>query len=449
MFIPAVARQFGSRGVGAYQLSTNLVGYFTLFALFGLAPLMVREMAATPSKLGPLFWRTLSNRLIFSAWALVGLAVLATASGYPREIRVLLAVLGVGLVASTVVDSAFIVFQAVQRMGLVLGTTVLQVSCYIGLGVLALHAGYGITGLAAASSAGVVAQSIAGLVVVCRRFAPFPRPFPRLEMRAIIAGGTPFFIATTAVAVLARIDAYILSVMVPLRDVGYYLAGYVFLEIALIFPMAGAAAVYPRLTLVANSPEADLRAACAHYYRVVGGLCAWCAAASVLLAPQMVRLLYGDRFGSSVAITRIIMVSLVFVAFNTIVGRGIYAAGGQWPLVRVTCIGAAFNIAANVLVIPSWGIRGAAVVTVATYLLMSAMHWQLAARYACRPGLLTALFPLGIFAAAAGSGLALSSLPAAATFVVTSIVGLGTLGVQLRVAEGVGAVALLGGRRSA
>ncbi len=47
MFIPAVAREFGSRGVGAYQLSTNVVGYFTLFALFGLAPLMVREMAAT------------------------------------------------------------------------------------------------------------------------------------------------------------------------------------------------------------------------------------------------------------------------------------------------------------------------------------------------------------------------------------------------------------------
>ena len=451
MFIPAVARQFGSEGVGAYQLSTNLVGYFTLFALFGLAPLMVREMAASPSHVGALFWRTLVNRLIFSSWALIGLGVLAAASGYPREVVVLLAVLGVGLVASTVVDSAFIVFQAVQRMGLILATTLLQVSCYIGLGIFALRSGWGITGLAVASSTGVVAQAIAGFIVVRTRFAPYPRPFPHLETRAILRAAAPFFIATTAVAVLARIDAYILSLMVSLHQVGYYLAGYVFLDIALIFPMAAAAAVYPKLTIVANSPDHNLRAACARYYRVVAGLCACVAAGCVVGAPELVRWLYGDGFAESVPITRIVMVSLVFVGFNTVFGRGIYAAGGQWPLVRVTCIGAAFNIAANFLLIPVWGIRGAAFVTVATYLAVSAMHWLLAARYSCRPGLPTALFPLAIFGAATGAGVALSALPAAATLVLTALVGLGALGIQLLVAErreGERLIDAVNGRRS-
>ncbi len=435
VFIPAIARQFGSEGVGAYQLSTNLVGYFTLFALFGLSPLIVREMSATPSQVGPLFWRTLVNRLIFSSWALVGLGVLATTSGYPRPIVTLLAVLGVGLVASTVVDSAFIVFQAAQRMGLILATTVLQVSCYIGLGIVALRSGYGITGLAVASSTGVVVQAISGLAVVHIRFAPYPRPFPRLGTRAILAAGAPFFIATTAVAILARIDVYILSLMVSLHQVGYYLAGYIFLEIALIFPMAAATAVYPRLTIVANSPGQTLEVACSRYYRVVAGLCACCAAGCVVVAPELVRLLYGEGFGGSVPITRIVMVSLIFVGFNTVFGRGIYAAGGQWPLVRVTCIGAGFNIAANILLIPIWGIEGAAIVTVVTYAVMSVMHWQLAARYHCRPGLPTAFFPLAIFGAATAVGVALSALPPAVTLVLTSLVGLGALGIQLVVVQ--------------
>ena len=85
-----------------------------------------------------------------------------------------------------------------------------------------------------------------------------------------------------------------------------------------------------------------------------------------ILAPWMVGVLAGNGFGASVIVLRILLIALVFSYFNHLVGFSLISQGGQKQMLGLGLIALTFNLVANILVIPTYGVVGAAVVTAAT-----------------------------------------------------------------------------------
>ena len=73
------------------------------------------------------------------------------------------------------------------------------------------------------------------------------------------------------------------------------------------------------------------------------------------------RVLYGGGFQRSGPILAIAMSLPALGAFNSVLGQALAARGQQQTVMRVALLTAAFNIAANLVLLPTVGIVGAAV----------------------------------------------------------------------------------------
>lgn len=87
----------------------------------------------------------------------------------------------------------------------------------------------------------------------------------------------------------------------------------------------------------------------------------------VLVAAPVVDLLYSARFGASAAVVRILAPGIVLFSAARVLGNDIAARGR--PLVNsvVAAISVVCNIALNVVLIPRYGINGAAWASTASY----------------------------------------------------------------------------------
>lgn len=82
------------------------------------------------------------------------------------------------------------------------------------------------------------------------------------------------------------------------------------------------------------------------------------------LAPWMITVLAGSGFELSVRVLRILLLALIFAYLSHLVGFTLIAKGGQKQILILGLMTLVFNFTGNLLMIPRFGIMGAAWVTV-------------------------------------------------------------------------------------
>jgi O-antigen/teichoic acid export membrane protein len=85
-----------------------------------------------------------------------------------------------------------------------------------------------------------------------------------------------------------------------------------------------------------------------------------------LLAGRIVATLYGPEFAASGMVLAIVIWTVPFHLFNAFSGNVTAAVGLERPAARIFLTSAALNVALNLVLIPRYGVNGAAAVTVAS-----------------------------------------------------------------------------------
>ena len=86
------------------------------------------------------------------------------------------------------------------------------------------------------------------------------------------------------------------------------------------------------------------------------------------LAPWIINVLSGNEFGKSVEVLRILLIAMLFAYAGHLVGFTLIAKGKQKAVLVVGIISLLVNVIGNLILIPSWGINGAAWITALTEL---------------------------------------------------------------------------------
>jgi len=84
------------------------------------------------------------------------------------------------------------------------------------------------------------------------------------------------------------------------------------------------------------------------------------------LSPWIVETLAGSGFGESVVVLRILLLALIFAYVSHLFGFSLIAKGGQKSILVIGIISLLVNVSGNLILIPRFGIEGAAWMTVAT-----------------------------------------------------------------------------------
>ena len=196
----------------------------------------------------------------------------------------------------------------------------------------------------------------------------------------LLRDSLPLLAASIAVFVYMRIDQFMIAAMLGPSDVGIYSAVVTLAEAPLVLPVLLLRAALPTLSQQSRVDSglrdrtlAKLMAAGFYVHVAI-------ALALVFVAEPVVVLLYGEAYRAGISAFRLQVLSAPFVALGVLSSAWLVLQRCTGHAFRRTLVGALANIALNLVMIPRFGIAGAAGATLiaqvmATYV-VDALHAQ-------------------------------------------------------------------------
>jgi O-antigen/teichoic acid export membrane protein len=265
------------------------------------------------------------------------------------------------------------------------------------IALLVLHAK--VVGLLVSAVIAATIAAVYGLVVVG---SDLTARFSRRELRIMLDYGLPLVPMALSLWALALIDRIMLSRLSNLSQVGEYAIANrlgVFLTFG---AMALGTAFSPFIfSLYAEDPEEEklIRARAMTYTAVVFALITILMA---LFAREAFKLI-APRFNTAYEAVGLVAFGLAVNGIGLIASTGIGLARRTRSLIWLTLAAASVNIALNFVVIPAWGMLGAAFATAVAYTALFGLYYMQSQRVYYTPFDLSRLLRLAPLTAAAAA----------------------------------------------
>ena len=366
MFTSVVfVRYLGAGSFGVYSFVFAYLTFFTIIVDLGTSAILTREISRSPEKAGKLLGNAIIMRLVLSVLALVSSAAVLSSLRYPASTKIL--VLAGSLYFLFSVQNIFrLVFQANLRMeySVAVDIIVAVIRCGLFLGLIAAKAALFWFVMAEVC---VNIPSLILLYVTSRRFVV---PRFNLDMavwRYIARESWPLALSSVFVMIYCRIGQLMLFQMNGPQDVGYYAVAVKLSEVFNIIPVAFMVSVFPLFSRYFMSSAQTLAQAYRLTAQFLMALIIPIAAGGTMLAGPIISLLYKDAFLPATPAFIVLLWSEVFIFAGVLNNRLLVSVNRQRIDFAYTASAAVVSITLNLILIPRYGILGAAYATLAAY----------------------------------------------------------------------------------
>lgn len=445
-----VTRHLGVEGYGDFTAVIVYVSLFSVLFDWGVATLLVRQLAQQKGGEAELVGKVLTLRLLlaFGVGALAaGLAPIFYAGAEHDRLRLGIAVALPTILFSSVASTFGAVFQAQLKLERAALAEVGSQIVAVGLIAVLVTADRPFEEIVAAVVAGAAVNALLMYLLV-RSLVRISPQIDTQAWRRILVQAFPLGASLVLNAIYFRVDAFLLSLMRGPRDVGIYGLAWRFLEVLTVFPYFFVIAVFPLLAASAHAGDlGGLRQLSQRSFDALVVAAIPLTVGIVATAPELVRIVAGEEFEPAVGPLRLVMVGAAIAFVTTLLGYLIVALDRQLQALWLSVVALALNLGLNLLLIPEYGYWAAAAIATATdFTILVGLLWLMHRFAGFTPSLgVTMRAAVGgalLFAAAfalrgnlAAAVLAGATVYAAALYV-------------LRVPQALGLRELLGGMRS-
>jgi PST family polysaccharide transporter len=363
-----VARYLGPQQFGLLNYVIAVVALFASVVPLGLDTIVVRELVHTPEQSGSILGTTFVLRVL--AGLLMSVAALLFASLSPGTNHQI--ILLTAIIALTVVPRAADVFDlcfqsrmqskltvAAKNAGTLIGNAgrilliIFSASLTAFCWITSIEAIIGALGLA-------VTYVISG-----NNFRHWS--FNGALARRLLRESWPMILSGMFILLYMRIDVVMLKTMAGDATTGVYSAAYRVSEICYIIPTALTTSVSPIILALRKSDQALYLRRIRQLFSILIALSLCLSVFTTLTAHWIVNILYSTRFAQAAPILAVHIWASVFVFLGVAQGTWDVAENALPYTLYRTIIGAAANIAINLLLIPRFGGMGAAIATLISY----------------------------------------------------------------------------------
>ena len=366
-----MARALGPTGLGQYEYAVLVWLYTKTFSDFGLAVLTTRDVAQRRELAGRYLGLTTLLRLALLLAALPAVLGFAFAGwrwlGLSGATTLAIAFLLASIVPDAYSDAATSICNAYERMAGPALLTVVKNAIKVGVGLWLLTAGWGVIGLAV--TALVTNALTAGLfATLVRRLGVRADWWPdRAVARRLLGESWPLLLNNLLVGLFFRVDILVLQPARGDREVGVYSVPYKYLNLLLLVPSYFTLALFPHLSRLAAARDATLASTYALAMKLLLIIALPVTVATLFVAPELMYALGGPRFlPESGTALRLLIWFLPLSYVNGLAQYVLIAAGQQRLITRAFALTTGFNLAANLLLTPRYGYVAAALITVAS-----------------------------------------------------------------------------------
>jgi polysaccharide transporter, PST family len=378
--LPYVSRVLGSDGFGLVAFSQSLSFLLGLVIGWGFDQWASREAAVKrddPGSLTALTAQIVGARLLLSAVALAIAGLVYLTSGTTRGSPEFVAMAWVAAVATGFTPLWF--FLGIER---------LRLASSISLGVRVVAAALTFVLVQNSGDAWIVmalftGSAVAGALITTGmlfRNVDVRRPSIRPALSAIRAG-TALFAGIAGLSLYTSMNVVLLGFLGTRAEVAHFSAAerVVRSAIQLLQPITTAA--YPRITFLESS--GNQRRALRLLLIGAGLVLSIALVGAVLLfllAPELVRLIYGKQFADAAGVLRVLCALLPITTMAYVAGTWLMVKRQDRRIMQITLAGGILNIALAPLLVHLAGIDGMAVSVVCAELVVMALAIVVAAR---------------------------------------------------------------------
>ena len=372
-------RILGPEGAGIYSYAVFIFGWFDIFTNFGLNVFLTREVARDRGQAWRYLFNTSALRLLLfaggvgllAAFALLRQAVISPPLA--AEALLALGLLYLGLLPNSLSTGLSALFYAFERAEVPAAVTTVATINKAVWGVAALLLGFGVVGLAGVSiitnaiTLGVLVYSARRLLGL-RPPAAGPRFRPDGALLWSMAGESwPLMLNHFLATIFFQIDIVIIEAAHGPAMVGQYSVAYKWVAALNVIPAFFTMALLPVLSRQAREDLEAFRRSYRLAIKLLVSLAVPLAALFTFLAYTLTGILGGAEFLPDGAIaTQLMIWSIPIGWINSLTQYALIALDLQRRITRAFFIAVSFNIAANLLFIPSYGYRAAALTTIAS-----------------------------------------------------------------------------------
>jgi O-antigen/teichoic acid export membrane protein len=357
-----MARQLGTEGFGVFSFAFSLAVLVTTLANFGEDKLLVRSIARDGAALNRTFADTLALQGSIGLGALVITEALLPFTGVAETTQIVVALLGLAIVLDVLTSTHLAIFQARERMALIPAVIVPQRLGVAVVGTYALFRGVDVIGVAIIYLVGSLLALPLAIALLRNEVA---RPPMRLRVKhwpRLLVAALPIGMATAFATILFRVDMVMLRGYESAHAVGAYAGAYRLFEMTLFLSAGVGASALPAFSRMGADLPA-LRALLRKTLLLVLVPSVPLAIIAAAFPEELLHLAYGGGYDSAADALRLLAPAVVLYPISFLCGYMLVAQGHVRPLVTVYGIVAAENVALNLVLIPAFSLRGAALGT--------------------------------------------------------------------------------------
>lgn len=376
LFIIFAARILGATEYGVFSYALGLAGFFTTFADIGISQILTKEISREPQKttryFATSFWLKISL-LVFTTLLLIFVAPHFSKIESAKTLLYFVALL---TIFDNLREFSNALFRAKEKMEF---EAFVNVSMNIAIAIIGAvvlffsQTAKAIT-ISYVGSAGI--GFLVALFIARVEFKKIISDFDKSLIKPIMKLSMPIVLLSLLGVFMLNVDTIMLGWFRSAKEIGYYSAGQKIIQLLYMIPAIIASAIFPVLSRIAEQKEKASfimeRAISAIYGfaipLVIGG---------IILAEPIINFLYGNEYMPGVQTFRILLITILIIFPQSLLLNMIIANNKQNKMGIYVGIASAGNIIFNYLLIPKFGIAGAAMATVIVQTIYSSLTWKM------------------------------------------------------------------------
>jgi O-antigen/teichoic acid export membrane protein len=411
-----LTRVLGAGGYGVVALGAAVTLYLSQLAHFGIDTLGIREVAEDRGKIDRLVPAILSARI---AWTALLSAVVAAIGmvAIPAPEGPVIAAFALALIPQAATAKWVLLgLESAVPIGIArIAGEVTMVAAILSL----VRSAADLWAVPAASIAGESATAVLMLIALRRRGFRMPLLWSPSEVKPIFARAWPIVGHALLGLMIYNSDLIFLRFFESSTEVGLYAAAYALISFVLNLGGAYSTSLLPTLTRLRHDHTEELALYQTAHAQVFAASLPIALGGGLLAEPLLARV-FGAEYQIAALPLAILIASVPFSLSRSVAIAGLVARDRSDRLLRTTFVSAVINTIANVLLIPRWGMAGAALATLLTEVLRSILaigyasqvglhftsllrHWRACVAGAAMVGALQLLRPYDIWHVAPGA----------------------------------------------
>ncbi len=369
------ARTLGASSWGAFSYALGIATFLTVFSDIGINGLLTKEGARNPETRDRYLGTALGIKIILLL--VVGVSVILA---FPHLTKIaeaarIMPILLFVFAFDTLRDLGSAFSRALEKMEIEAIIQVITNFIIVALGVIFLFFTHSSFMLALAYALGSGLGLIAIIIVLRKHMGRITHFFTPSLVKSILITAWPFGLMGMLGAVMLNSDIIMLGWLRSPEEVGYYSAAQKIIQMLYIVPTFFSSSIFPLMSrLVRENKEYATRI----LERSVAGIIMIAVPVTIIglvLAKFIILTFFGEAYIAAVMPFQILMFTILLTYPAILIGNAIFAYDHQKDFVGYVVVATVGNIILNWLLIPRFGISGAATATLIVQAIIDSAMW--------------------------------------------------------------------------